>query len=190
MLDSVIDAIVSVDGGVHADRLKVVSADGAHASIIWQAGDSSPAIASARAQIRKSTAKTVKDMKDKQDGELGVSLPQRIKEALYSEFALELKEYHQKSTSSFRDATRKDLPQTSNLRQGEDAAPVSDTAKQQTIIRDYVRTVQTRARLEGEYTSTASDPQPEHEVFEAAAEELVNQAKAALIEHDEGCCSD
>eukprot|EP00961_Rhodomonas_salina_P133834 1800827-Rhodomonas_salina.1 len=65
MLDSVIDAIVSVDGGVHADRLKVVSADGAHASIIWQAGDSSPAIVSARAQIRKSTAKTVKDMKDK-----------------------------------------------------------------------------------------------------------------------------
>eukprot|EP00961_Rhodomonas_salina_P255345 3450958-Rhodomonas_salina.1 len=84
MVDSVINEILTLDGGKYADRLKAVSADGAHATFIWQAGDASASVASVRTTIRAATAAKIKAIRcDKEGGDLGVSMSQRIKQALY-----------------------------------------------------------------------------------------------------------
>eukprot|EP00961_Rhodomonas_salina_P298851 3938431-Rhodomonas_salina.1 len=117
MVDSVINEILTLDGGKYADRLKAVSADGAHATFIWQAGDTSASISSICTTIRAATAAKIKAIRgDKEGGDLGVSMSQKIKQALYDEYAQELKEYHTATKSPFRDVTRRVLPKHARVR--------------------------------------------------------------------------
>eukprot|EP00961_Rhodomonas_salina_P105398 1419271-Rhodomonas_salina.1 len=107
-------------------------------------------------------------------------MSQRIKQALYEEYARDLKEHYAATKSPFRDLTQRVLPKVSDYTYAFDPQPLTKQAQQQRIISSYVAGLQREAVAEMEQ---AEEP------YEPAAEELVKQVEESLAEHVAGDCS-